>query len=147
METIRQMRLSSIAHGVAWVLTCSSFIGCGSIIHGTRQQVSIDTNPPGALVKFTNGTHLTTPQTVELRRSQDHIITIEKDGFEPERLTISRDFNWGATVFGNILWITPGVLVDVLAGGAWTLDPDHIHVDLVPEKPKSPSTVSHTPLQ
>jgi hypothetical protein len=147
MELIRQTKLAAFGYALMWVFTCSFLTGCGTIIHGSKQQVSFDSNPQGATVKLTDGTHLTTPQTVELRRAQDHIVAIEKEGYEPERLTINRNFNWGATIFGNILWITPGVIVDVLAGGAWTLYPEHINVNLAAEKPKSPPTVSHTQSQ
>lgn len=144
MGVIRKTKLAALVYGVTWILTCSVLMGCGTIIHGSKQQVSFDSNPPGATVRLSDGTHLTTPQIAQLRRAQDHTVTIKKEGYEPERITINRDFNWGATIFGNILWITPGVIVDVLAGGAWTLDPEHINVNLVAEKPKSPATVSHT---
>ena len=147
MELIRPTKFAAFGYGLMWVLACSFLTGCGTIVHGSKQQVSFDSNPQGATVKLTDGTHLTTPQTAELRRAQDHIVTIEKEGYESERLTINRNFNWGATIFGNILWITPGVIVDVLAGGAWTLDPEHINVNLAVEKPKSPLAVSPTQSQ
>ncbi|HEU4684618.1 MAG TPA: PEGA domain-containing protein [Nitrospira sp.] len=111
--------------------------GCGSLIHGSRQTVSFDTVPPGATIQLENGLRFTTPHTMELRRAEDHVVTIEKEGYEPERITLKRDFNAVATVLGNILWLVPGVLVDVLVGGAWTLDPEKINVQLVPQKSKS----------
>ena len=144
MKGIRKTKLALFGYGLMWVLACSFLAGCGTIIHGSKQQVSFDSNPQGATVRLSDGTHLTTPQVAQLRRAQDHTVTIEKEGYEPERITINRDFNWGATIFGNILWITPGVIVDVLAGGAWTLDPEQINVNLVAEKPKSPATVTQT---
>ena len=143
MELIRQTKFAAFGYGLMWVLACSFLTGCGTLIHGTTQQVSFESNPPGATVRLTDGTHLTTPQIAQLRRAQDHTVTIEKEGYEAERIAINRDFNWGASIFGNILWITPGIIVDVLAGGAWTLNPEHINVNLAVEKPKSPPTVSH----
>ena len=127
---------------IPWILACSSLVGCGSIIHGSKQEISFDNKPQGATVKLGNGVRLTTPQTVELRRADDHTVTIEKEGYEPERITIKRSFNAVATILGNILWLVPGVIVDVLVGGAWTLDPEHISVDLVAEKSKV--EVSHS---
>ena len=147
MELIRQTKFAAFDYGLMWVLACSFLTGCGTLIHGTTQQVSFESNPPGATVRLTDGTHLTTPQIAQLRRAQDHTVTIEKEGYESERIAINRDFNWGASIFGNILWITPGIIVDVLAGGAWTLNPEHINVNLAVEKPKSPPTVSHTQSQ
>ncbi|MDF0644266.1 MAG: PEGA domain-containing protein [Nitrospira sp.] len=111
--------------------------GCGSIIHGSRQAVSFNTTPAGATVQLQNGTRFATPYTADLRRAEDYTVTIEKDGYEAERITIKRDFNAIATILGNILWIDPGVIVDVMVGGAWTLDPEHINVQLVAQKTKS----------
>ena len=147
MELIRQIKLEGFPNACPWVLIFLFLTGCGTLVHGTTQQVSFDSNPPGATVRLTDGTHLTTPQMAQLRRAQDHTVTIEKEGYEPERIAINRDFNWGASIFGNILWITPGIIVDVLAGGAWTLHPEHISVNLAAEKPKSAPAVSHTQSQ
>ncbi len=140
--TISHVKLGTIMFHVLGILACGSLIGCGSIIHGSKQEISFDTKPQGATIKLDSGLRFTTPQTVELRRAVDHVVTIEKEGYEPERVTINRSFNPVATILGNILWITPGVIVDVLVGGAWTLDPEHVSVDLVAEKAKTPTTVS-----
>ncbi|SLM49426.1 putative PEGA domain protein [Nitrospira japonica] len=126
----------------AWKTTCvglalcTLLAGCGSIIHGSRQTVSFDSTPAGAIVKLQNGTSFTTPHSEELRRAEEHTVTIEKDGYEPARIAIKRDFNGVATILGNILWLIPGVIVDVLVGGAWTLDPEHVNVQLVEQKTK-----------
>lgn len=144
MTGIRKTKLATFGYGLIGVLACSFLTGCGSIIHGSKQQVSFDSNPQGATVKLTNGTRLTTPQTVELRRAEDHTVTIEKEGYEPERITLKRDFNAVATILGNILWLVPGVIVDVLVGGAWTLDPERVNLNLVAEKPTAQPSVSHS---
>ena len=91
---------------------------------------------------MTNGIRLTTPQTVELRRAEDHTVTIEKDGYETERITLKREFNAVATILGNILWLVPGVIVDVLVGGAWTLDLHTSALNMVAEKPAIQPSVS-----
>ena len=77
MELIRPTKFAAFVYGLMWVLACSFLTGCGTIVHGSKQQVSFDSNPQGATVKLTDGTHLTTPQTAELRRAQDHIVTID----------------------------------------------------------------------
>lgn len=146
MGLIRKTTLAVLVHALTWILASSFVTGCGSIIHGTKQQVFFNSTPQGATVRLTDGTHFTTPHVAQLRRAQDHTVTIEKEGYEPERITINRDFNWAATIFGNLLWITPGVIVDVLAGGAWTLDPEHINVNLIAEKtPSQPNVTQRQP--
>lgn len=144
MGLIRKTKLAGLVCGLTWILASSFLVGCGSIIHGSRQEVSFDSKPQGATVKLANGTRLTTPQTVALRRAEDHTVTIEKEGYETERITLKRDFNAVATILGNILWLVPGVIVDVLVGGAWTLDPEHLHVNLVAEKPTSQPSVTQS---
>ncbi|MGH7274684.1 MAG: PEGA domain-containing protein [Nitrospiria bacterium] len=110
--------------------------GCGTIINGTSQTLSIDSKPAGATVRLSNGMRATTPQTITLPRSKDQILTFEKEGYKAEQIMITREFNALPTILGNILWLLPGVVVDVLAGGAWTLQPEHIAVDLTKEDQK-----------
>ena len=143
MALIQKTKLTAFGYGLIWVLTWSFLTGCGSIIHGSKQQVSFDSTPQGATVKLANGTHFTTPQTVEMRRADEHTVTIEKAGYEPERITLNRDFNALATILGNILWLVPGVIVDVLVGGAWTLDPERVNVNLIAEKSVTSSSPGH----
>ena len=42
MALIRKTKLTAFGYGLIWVLTWSFLTGCGSIIHGSKQQVSFD---------------------------------------------------------------------------------------------------------
>jgi len=39
------------------------------------------------------------------------------------------DFNFGATICGNVLWLLPGAIIDIAAGGAWEIRPVKIHLN------------------
>jgi len=70
------------------------------------------------------------PNSISLSRTKDYVVNVEKEGCQPGRAQVSRSFNGTSTILGNILWLLPGVVVDLWAGGAWTLEPDHVSVSL-----------------
>ena len=107
--------------------------GCGTIIHGSRQNVSIGSNPPGATATV-GDIKVKTPATVSLAREKDYVVTVSSEGYESRQTTINREFNGMATILGNILWLLPGVIVDLWAGGAWTLNPEAVNVSLDKKK-------------
>ncbi len=112
--------------------------GCGTIIYGTRQDISINSNPPEATVTV-DGITVTTPATVSLRRRKDHTVTVIKEGYEEAQAHINRSLNGWVTLLGNLIWFLPGsyvvtVLVDLLAGGGWTLEPETVNVNLEQKK-------------
>ena len=107
--------------------------GCGTIVHGSRQNVSIGSNPPGATATV-GDIKVKTPATVSLAREKDYVVTVESEGYQTGQATINREFNGMATILGNILWLLPGVIVDLWAGGAWTLNPEAVNVSLEKKK-------------
>lgn len=114
----------------------TGFGGCASIIHGGSQNVSFDSSPPGATVRLGNGMRFTAPKTVSLPRGKDQIVTFEKEGYKQEQVTITREFNAVPTILGNIFWLVIGVVVDVVTGAAWSLEPENVVVELEKDAPK-----------
>lgn len=100
--------------------------GCGTIVHGSKQQLSISTEPPGATATIETQSCVT-PCTMTVSRKAEKV-KIKKDGFEKE-YELSKHFNFGATILGNILWLLPGVIIDAISGGAVTIDPVNIKLD------------------
>ncbi len=119
------------------LLSCLLFTltGCGTIIHGTSQNVPIRSTPEGAVARLSTGYEVTTPDTVSLSRGKDYVITFEKPGYQRKQVQISRDFNAVATILGNILWLLPGAVIDLVAGGAWSLQPESVDVTLEKSSP------------
>lgn len=110
------------------------FLDCATIIHGTKQNVSIDSNPPQAevIVQTTGGVVYSsgkTPLSVRLKRKQEYDVIIKLAGYQDARVHISKDFDpW---VIGNLLCGgVIGLIVDAVGGGMWQLEPETIYVTL-----------------
>ncbi|MCB9832520.1 MAG: PEGA domain-containing protein [Planctomycetes bacterium] len=102
------------------------FGGCASIVNGTTKEVSIETEPPDALVEV-EGQRKTTPCSFELRRDEDHGLRISKPGYKTYYVHL-RSVEGGA-IFGNLLFGgLIGVAVDAGSGASKTLEPDDITI-------------------
>ncbi len=115
---------------IASLATLSLFAGgCASIVKGTTQAIPVSSNPTGADVKLDGNRVGQTPMSVEVKRKSDHLMTIEKAGYQPESIAITR--NIGGAVFGNIL--AGGVIgwgVDAISGAQYNLTPAMISITL-----------------
>ena len=103
--------------------------GCASIVKGTTQPIPVSSDPTGADVKLDGNRVGQTPMTVEVKRKSDHLLTIEKTGYQPESVAITR--NIGGAVFGNIL--AGGLVgwgVDAISGAQYNLTPATINLTL-----------------
>jgi hypothetical protein len=95
---------------------------CGAIINGSRQHVTITSEPPRAKVTVDNDTPVTTPATVNLRRKSSHRVRIELDGYQPYDMQINRRVSaWWVGSF--VLTGGLGVVVDLLSGALYALQP------------------------
>jgi hypothetical protein len=113
--------------------------GCASIVKGTTQAIPVSSDPTGADVKLDGNKVGQTPVSVEAKRKNDHLITIEKDGYQPESVAITR--NIGGAVYGNI--IAGGLVgwgVDSISGAEYNLSPKTINLTLRPLSPTAIST-------
>lgn len=117
--------------GVLGMLVLSVIVGqgCGTISHGSRQDVVIQSSPPGALVTI-EGFTARTPAKVSLSRTRDYVVSIKQEGYETKQTMVTRSFNGWTTIGGNLLWLLPGIVLDLGTGGAWTLEPDTVHIAL-----------------
>ena len=105
--------------------------GCSSIVHGTTQELQITTVPPGA--RATVGTQsCVTPCKLTVKRDEQNL-RVEKGSYK-KTFDMERDFNFGATICGNILWIVPGAVVDLATGGAWEIRPINLKLNASGER-------------
>ncbi len=120
----------------AWVICLSLLggvglalllVGCASIIHGTGQNISVNSVPSDSKV-IVKGVHrATTPAVIELKRNESNIILrFEKEGYEPVEVALNRSVDgWiaGNIVFGGFI----GLAIDFIDGAAYKLSPSEIN--------------------
>ena len=103
--------------------------GCASIHHGRSQVVLVESEPPGARILVGGEPAGVTPNFVELKR-RDAVVTLDRDGFLPERVEVPRSVGGGVLADVLLGWLFmatgPYVLaaslgVDLATGAAWEL--------------------------
>lgn len=102
---------------------------CATIIHGSKQSVSISSNPSSATVTVDNQDKGKTPLTTTLSRKDHHTVKIELPGYMAYETKFTRKVDgWiaGNIIFGGII----GLAVDAITGGMYKLTPDQIQADL-----------------
>ena len=104
--------------------------GCATIVKGTTQGVSISSDPPGADVNVDGAFVGQTPLSVEMERKRDHLVTIERSGYESRTVPVVKSV--GGAVWGNVL--AGGLIgwgVDATSGAQYDLSPATISVRLI----------------
>ena len=120
-----QFKLRGVIAGIIAVAT----VGCASIMHGTTQKIGISSAPTGAKVTVNNMPLGNTPVFADLKRGQEHIVTIEMEGYEKSQLTLTKSVSgwvWGNIVFGGLI----GLAVDAISGGFYKLSPEQLNAEL-----------------
>src|SRR6516164_6829757 len=75
----------------ATVLFAPATLGCMTILNGSTQTVTFISAPPGARVTMDRGGQTTTtPGQLELTRDQGHGALVERDGYQPTAVPLTR---------------------------------------------------------
>ncbi len=116
--------LSSLCVVVALVVS-----GCGTLKHGSTQNVDISSSPLGASVTVNGTEYGQTPLTVELPRCNNHTISVSLAGYQNFQIIVDR--KWSKWAIGNILLGGPiGLIIDHSTGGMYRLDHSQIVAQL-----------------
>lgn len=106
--------------------------GCATIISGTTDKVSVESNPPGAAFTIQNKAGVTvangvTPASVTLKKGDGYFsdesyrVNYSLQDYYPQTGVVSASLNpwyFGNIVFGGFIG---GLIVDPLTGGMWSL--------------------------
>lgn len=120
------MNLKTITLLAAKLLMLTS---CATIMHGTRQSIGISSNPSNANIWVDQNYVGTTPIIVDMTRKDNHVVTIDLEGYQPYQVTLTRSLSgwvFGNIVFGGII----GLAVDAISGGIYKLTPEQIQAEM-----------------
>lgn len=126
-------------------------VGCASVTRGTTENISISSTPAGATAEISGldvPTACVTPCVVQAKRSADIIVTVNKEGYEPQIIPLTKEVPaTGAAGFaGNVLLGgVVGMGVDAVTGAALDHKPNPVIVTLQPLSPAQPRPAKPRP--
>ena len=85
------------------IVSAFLFQNCATMVRGTHEKIPITSNPIGAKVIVDGKEVGTTPLNLKLRRKKIHNIQIEKEGYEPFTVIITRKTSMFNSIRGNFL--------------------------------------------
>ncbi|MCF7983496.1 MAG: SHOCT domain-containing protein [Thiohalocapsa sp.] len=118
---------------IAAVLLLGLTSGCATITRGTNDTLVVETDPPGAEVKLSNGMVGETPATFKLPRKESVIVKLRKADYEPVEVNVRPQISGGggAGMAGNLLFGgVVGAAVDAGSGAMNDLRPNPVSVRL-----------------
>jgi hypothetical protein len=110
------------------LVLCASAItsGCATMIRGTSQQISINTDPSGATATLSDGRSCSTPCTLEAKRKETIQISLEKEGCNSTSTAMVPTLAGAGAILGG--------MVDYGTGAVYDLQPNPLFVKLTCEK-------------
>lgn len=109
---------------------CILLVGaCASIVHGSRQQVSVTSTPSNARITVDGQPQGSTPAVIKLKRKDLHTVRLELEGYHPAEIALTRKVSgwvWGNIIFGGLI----GLAVDAGTGGMYKLTPEQVAATL-----------------
>lgn len=103
--------------------------GCASIVSGTSQVVSVNSNIDQAEVRVNGTTVGKTPYSGQIKRGKDTVVEVSKPGYGTQSTTLSTKLEpifWGNIIFGGLV----GSTTDLATGACWEYAPASVYVNL-----------------
>lgn len=129
------MKKLLLSFGVALLLS-----SCATIFTGTKDRISFNSNPQGAII-YKDGVELcTTPCSYKVKRSiSDTDIEIKLDGYQTRLITLDKEFNVVSILnLGNLI----GWGIDAVSGAVLKYDRKTYDLTLTKEKVASITEVN-----
>ncbi len=117
-----------------WLLTFAITVisGCASIVTGTDQTLTFNSEPDGATVTVAGRVVGKTPLSVQIDKGKNQSLTFEKEGYKTYTTQLSTTTNawfWGNIVIGGLL----GSTTDGASGAINEFSPDQYFITLTPD--------------
>ena len=102
--------------------------GCATLFSGTDEEITFNSEPPGATVIVDGIAVGTTPTTVEVDRPglEDMDVTVQIEGYDSRTFELDKEFNT-TSILNVFFW--PGFVIDALTGALFKYDKSTYRVD------------------
>jgi hypothetical protein len=133
MEEVIMRHLTSRGHNPSALFVSLMLIlsGCATIIDGTSQPVTFNSEPNRAKI-FLNGAQVgVTPLTLQVQRSKTTVVVAKKEGYEEQQIPLQTKLNgyfWGNVISGGFL----GSTTDYASGSMVEYSPNMYFLSLEP---------------
>ena len=125
------MKLNTSVRGATGILLLVALCACGTVMHGARQDLEVQSSPAGATVQTSPSTGtFTTPTTLSLERKKDYVLTFTAPGYAPAQFNVHNSIGTGTVIADVLLTGLVGVVVDGLTGAWYGLTPEAATVTL-----------------
>ena len=116
------------------IVLCLPFMyGFATVVSGTKQNITVNSSPSGADVIIDGFVKGSTPLSFDLKRKKNQSISIRKEGYKTQTLSLAHEFNmafWGNALIGGLI----GSSIDSSTGAIIEYEPSNFHVTLEPER-------------
>ena len=103
--------------------------GCATILKGSRESLTVVSQPAGAKVQI-NGIDVgNTPLTTRVNGTNDQLVMVRKDGYETRTILVASSVGAGWIVVDFLCGVLP-LLVDAVTGDWKSLDQNNVNVVL-----------------
>jgi hypothetical protein len=141
--------MQKLIRGLSVLALTTSLGACATVTRGTTQQFTVQSTPPAAQAKTSNGFSCeSTPCTFRMQRKEGFTVSVSKAGYKTVTAEVKPKIaGTGAAGFlGNAL--VGGVIgagVDVASGATLDLTPNPVSVTLEPETVAAAPAPAPTP--
>jgi hypothetical protein len=113
-----------------------SVSACGTVTRGTNEDVTFNSNPPGAKVQTSTGLVCqATPCTFPISRKQEFVATFDLPGHHSQQIPVTTGVSGGgaAGMAGNVLiGGVVGIVVDASTGATLDHSPNPVFATMTP---------------
>ena len=153
LRAVIDMRLQSRTTVFVLAAIAVACAACANLLHGKTEEISVESDPPGATVVLSNGMSGVTPFMIQVPRERDLVFHFSKDGYRPSAVVddtkvegkyIAAD--WASMLVTGLpfAWVS-----DVSSGAAHTHEQLAITAQLEPDPsyvPRPTPTPTPTPM-
>jgi predicted small secreted protein len=99
--------------------------GCGTMLHGARQDISVQSSVPGTTVQATpSAMSIAAPGVLNLERKNNYVLNFTAPGYSPATVNVTNSIGTGTVIADVLLTGLIGVVVDGITGAWYGLNPE-----------------------